>query len=326
MSKKYSHLTEEKRDLLSVLVAEGKKKTEIAKILSCDRSTIYRELNRNGPPIHKRYYLPHKAHERAVNRKSQAHQRSRLKNQNIRDHVKEKIKLGWSPEQIAGRLKKEKADPTVSYEAIYQYVYTEAPELIKYLPRKHQKRYPKGHSRKHCRSHIPSRISIEKRPKHIEKRKQAGHWEGDTIVSKQSTDSLQIVVERKTRITKLSKLHRRTSKEMSETAIKRLKYLPQYLRRSITFDNGSENVDHLNINKALGTKSYFCVPYHSWEKATVENTAGLVRRFFPKKTNFALVSHEEIELVEYLLNNRPRKCLNYATPSEALNSCVALTP
>ena len=326
MSKQYSHLTVEKRELLSILVAEGRKKTEIAKILSCDRSTIHRELSRNAPPVHKRYYLPHKAHERAMSRKSQAHQRPRLKDQAIRDYVRAKIKLGWSPEQIAGRLKREDTATTICYEAIYQYVYANATELVRYLPRRHKKRYPKGHTRKHRKSHIPSRVSIEKRPKYIEKRKQEGHWEGDTIVSKQSTESLQIIVERKSRITKLSKLHRRTSKEMSGTVIKRLKSLPQNLRRTMTYDNGSENVDHLRINKALGTKSYFCIPYHSWEKATVENTAGLVRRFFPKKTNFTLVSHEEVELVENLLNNRPRKCLNYATPSEVLPSCVALTP
>jgi len=307
-------------------VAEGRKKTEIAKILDCDRSTIHRELNRNAPPIHKRYYLPHKAHERAINRKSEAHQRPRLKDRAVRNFVKAKIRLGWSPEQIAGRLKREKTDRTVCYEAIYQYVYTEAPELIKFLPRRHKKRYPKGHTRKHRKSHIPSRVSIEKRPKYIEKRKQEGHWEGDTIVSKQSTDSLQIVVERKTRITRLTKLPGKTSAVMSSTAIGRLISLPQNLRRTITWDNASENVEHLRINKALGTKSYFCIPYHSWEKATVENTAGLVRRFFPKKTNFAQVSREEVRLVESLLNNRPRKCLNYATPNEALNSCVALTP
>ncbi len=324
MKKTYSHLTFEQRDLLSILLAQGRKKTDIAKELGCHRSTIYYEIDKNGPPIRKGYYRGYKAHGRAVLRNSISHQRKRLKNKRIKKYVISKIKLGWSPEQIAGRIKMDYPKQKISYEAIYQYIYCDAQELIPYLPRRHKKRYPKGHSRKHRKAHILLRTPIDKRPKHVEKRKQIGHWEGDTIVSKQSIPSILILVERKIRYTYLTKVCRRTGTRVSSAIVRRLRSLPEQFRRTITFDNCSENANHLETNAALGTRSYFCRPYHSWEKGTVENTVGLVRRFLPKRTNFAHVSYATVKRIQNLLNNRPRKCLNYHTPQEALNSTVGL--
>ena len=150
-----------------------------------------------------------------------------------------------------------------------------------------------------------------------------GHWEGDTIVSRRSKSALQVLVERRSRFAQLTWLSRKTASEMTNAVISRLGGLPAEARQTITLDNGSENTDHLDITGAIGTKAYFCAPFHSWEKGTVENTAGLVRRFFPKKTDFSLVTPQQVESVEMLLNNRPRKCLNYATPMEVLSGAIA---
>lgn len=126
-----------------------------------------------------------------------------------------------------------------------------------------------------------------------------------------------MATERKTRLTKLSKLKRKGAREMRVALTRRLRRCPARLRKTITYDNGSENTDHVKTNEVLGTRSYFCAPYHSWEKGTVENTIGLIRRSLPKKTDFAIVSDKELRTIERRLNNRPRKCLKYRTPAEA---------
>lgn len=323
MGTKHNHLSIEEREIIAIMLAQGKNKREIGRSLGRCHSTVCREIENNAPPINKGYYLAHKAHERAVLRRTESHKRPRLKNAHIKKYVAYKLKTGWSPEQIAGRISVENPGQRIGYEAIYQYIYEDAPELIGYLARGHRKRYPKGHSRKHRRSHIPARVPLDERPADAEERKTIGHWEGDTVVSRKSLAALQVLVERKSRYAKLTKLNRRTAKNMRNAAVRRLGALPVRARRTLTLDNGSENTEHLGITRVIGTKTYFCTPFHSWEKGTVENTVGLVRRFFPKKTDFSSVSCDQIKTVESLLNTRPRKCLNYATPIEVLSGAIA---
>lgn len=323
----YKQLCGEERDRIAILRAEGFKSSEISRIIGRDKSTISRELKRNKSPAYD-CYLPHKANERAQERKHKAGQRPRLKDKFAVAYIVEKLKLGWSPELIGGRWSKEHPEVSISHEAIYQFIYDKKQRkqeyLTVYLPRAHRKRLRRGHSRKHRKSHIPERISIELRPQYIEKRKQPGHWEGDTIVSRQSLATVAVMLERASRIIRLKKIEQKSSALFSRAIEDRLKSYPLSLRRTITYDNGSENVEHKKTNERLGTQSYFCNPYHSWEKGSVENAVGLVRRFLPKKTDFATVSHQQIKHIETLLNNRPRKCLDYKTPLEVFNSSVAL--
>ena len=323
----YKHLSNEERDKIAVLRAQRYSLNKIAKMLNRNKSTISRELKRNSAPT-RDVYLPHKANQRAKSRKQLAGKRQRLKNSTIRTFVINRLQLGWSPELIAGSLPLHYPKLSISHEAIYQYIYDKhirkQNNLTTYLVRAHKKRYNKGHSRKHRKSHIPNRISIAERPKHIENRTQPGHWEADSMVSRQSKPAIAVMVERKSRIVLLEKLLRKTSLQFSNAIYSRLKDYPGHLRRTITYDNGSENVNHEIINKKLSTKSYFCNPYHSWEKGTVENSIGLVRRYLPKKTDFAKLSNQELVSIEYLLNNRPRKCLNFKTPLQVFKSCVAL--
>lgn len=323
----YKHLSSEERDIIAVLRAKGKRITEIARALDRNKGTISREIMRNKSPTYD-VYLAHKAHERAVKRKEQSGKRPRLKTKMIRNYMMKKLRKLWSPELIAGRLSLEHPELSISHEAIYQFIYDKETRhkynLVPLLARSHRKRLSRTHSHRHKESHIPRRISIEERPQHIENRIQPGHWEADTVISRKSKSALAVVLERKSRIMRVAKLKSKTAREFSSAINRRLSRYPDYMRRTITYDNGSENVEHLRINKVLGTKSYFCEPFHSWEKGSVENSLGLVRRFFPKKTDFAIIDKEQVKKVEYLLNTRPKKCLNYKTPLEVFNSFVAL--
>ncbi len=323
----YRHLSSEERDKVAILRAQGNSITKIAKMINRNKSTISRELRRNSSPTYD-VYLPHKAQQRAKSRKQSAGKRQRLKDLTVRSFVITKLKLGWSPELIAGSLPLHYPKLSISHEAIYLYIYDKhirrQHDLATYLIRSHKKRYNRGHSRKHKKSHIPNRISIEERPKYIEKRIQPGHWEADSMVSRQSKPAIAVMVERKSRFILLEKLLRKTSLNFSNAIHSRLIDYPRHLRRTITYDNGSENVDHEITNKLLSTKSFFCNPYHSWEKGSVENSIGLVRRFLPKKTDFARLSYQELAHIEYLLNSRPRKCLKFKTPLQVFKLCVAL--
>lgn len=320
MPKSYKHLNSHERDLLAVLKSKGQSLRAIAAVLGRSPSTLARELKRNAPPVYTGYYLAHKAQARADHRNRFSHRRTRLKNDSVRRHVKNQLPMGWSPELIAGRLKLRYPCFSISHEAIYPWIYEEARHLIQFLVRSHRKRYPRGHSHRHKKLHVPERISIRMRPKSVCKRRQLGHWEADTMISRKSSPALQVAVERKTRLAKLTKLVRKDSHAMSVALNHRLARCPKTARRTITYDNGPENHAHMRTNKVLGTRSFFCEPYHSWERGSVENRIGIIRRWLPKQTDFAKVSKNKVRFIERWLNHRPMKCLKYQTPAEVFQA------
>lgn len=328
MGKQYSQISSEERDKIAILRAEGCSIREIARVLGRSHSTLLRELKRNSALVNKGYYLPSSAHQRACVRKRQAAYRSKLNSSWLRNHIVTHLKLGWSPEIIAGRLSRDYPEHSISHETIYSYIYTEEPFLIRYLTRKHRRRWKKGHSRKHQRSLIPHRVPISARADQVNGRNRFGHWEGDTMEGlKSEKPALNALVERKSRFLQLTKLPNRTAKATRQAIIARLQPLPRYARRSITYDNGHENTQHFKVNQKLKMRSYFCEPYRSWEKGTVEQTIGLVRRFIPKGWDLESVQPRFIAQIEYLLNHRPRKCLGFATPAEVFNKLSgALAP
>ena len=327
MHEPYQQITQDERDLIAHLHAKGLSRSEIARGIGRNKSTVSRELRRNGSGVYD-VYLAHKAQARASIRKQESGQRPRLKNKRIKRYVIRKLKAGWSPEQISGDLKENHPQLRISHEAIYQFVYDKETlktiNLKACLPRANRIRRPRGHSRKHTKSRIPRRVSIDERPKYIDKRKQIGHWESDSMISRASKASVVVILERATRYVKLAKVKTNQARHVSSAINRRLGRLPGLARRTITYDNGSENIEHERINKVLGTTSYFCNPYHSWEKGSVENTVGLVRRFLPKKTDIAKITKEQIKQIENRLNHRPRKCLNFKTPYQLFTSSVAL--
>ena len=327
MPKPYKHLSQNEREQLAHLHSEGKSLGEIAKALGRNKSTISRELARNSAPEYKRY-TPCRAHTRSCERKTQANTHERLKNDFIRLYVRVGLALGWSPEQISGRLRIEYPGQYINHEAIYQYIYhPQNPhrlEMIDLLRRAHKKRRTRGIGRKERKTKIPNRISIDARPKSVESRSRYGHWEGDSLISRKSKVALNTLTERKSRLVLITKIPRKGSAETNKAIIKRLKRLPKTSRQTLTLDNGTENAQHEQLSAELGIKCYFAHPYASWERGTNENINGLIRWYLPKGTDFAKIDKELIARIEYLLNNRPRKCLGYKTPSEVATSSVAL--
>lgn len=324
---KYHQLSLEERDHIAFYRAEGQTVIEIARRLQRNKGTISRELRRNRTPIYN-VYGACRAEKQAKERKQQAGQRPRLKNRMIRSYVKRHLRLGWTPEEIAGRLHLKHSETSICVESIYRFIYDprirRQENFVPYLVRAHKRRLLRGHRHTHRDLHIPERISILRRPQVVNARRQFGHWECDTIIARNSRAAVGVVVERTSRLAKIHRLQQRSARNLRSALTRSLSHYPERARRTITYDNGQENVEHTEVNKILGTRSFFCEPFHSWEKGTIENTIGIIRRTYPKKTNFDAISRLELKRLERRLNNRPRKVLHYHTPLEVFNQCVAL--
>jgi len=324
----YHHLNAAERDQLAIWRSQGLSLRAIAIKLGRSVSSLSRELRRNRKTYRyrKRWdYFPHGAQAKADQRISNGHRRPRLKSVELHQAVIQLLEKRWSPELIAGRLKRTHPDlPSLSPETIYQWIYKHRPDLVQYLARAHPRRRRRWAALKH-RVRIPGRISIHQRPEGVQNRQDPGHWEADLIVGPGSS-ALQVLVERQSRYTRLNLVAQRTAAGTRVALTQILQSIPAALRRSITYDNGGENAEHLTLNDDFGLTSYFCEPYHSWEKGTVENTNGLIRRFIPKSTQLDTLSWTWIVQLENWLNDRPRKVLNYQTPREAFQALVALAP
>jgi len=331
MTKIYKQLSIEERETIQTGIWQKKSIRLIAKELDRSPATISRELKRNCEKG-KRRYFPRLAHERTKAMVHSRGKRYRLKNPLIRNYVIEKLKTDFSPEQIAGRLNIDYPKFRISHEAIYQFIYSQyhrqgygdcvGDDLRIYLKRRHKARHRKYVPLRSQRLKIKDAISINERPKSIDLRKIIGHWEGDSVISRQSKVGLNTLVERKSGIVFISKIKNGTAAVTANAVVNRLKTLPPGKRQTLTLDNGSENSGHKIITDGLGTKCYFANPYHSWERGSNENTNGLIRYYLPKKTDFKLISNERIQKIENILNNRPRKRLKWLTPLEVFNGQV----
>jgi len=322
MKKKYSHVTSEERDLIAVKYAAKIKPQAIAYEIGKHVSAIYRELSRNKSS--NGLYLALEADKQAQKRKSKAHQRIRIPDEFTRKYIEDKIiNHQWTPEQISGRLKLEYPEHYVSQETIYQYIYNDYPQLGLYLPRKRHRRLPKSKLRKTKGSKIPDRVSIKERPPEIEDRKEFGHFEADCVVSsRKGKGALLTIAERVSRYTIIAKLTEKTSFQANLALSFSLSKYPKGLVKSTTYDNGSEFSGHKEVNNVIKMDSYFCEPYHSWEKGTIENRNGVIRYYFPKGTDFSKITEEQIKYVQDKINNRPMKLLGFRTPKEVHDEMV----
>ena len=319
----YSHLALTEREEIAIGIELGHSKRRIARTLKRNVSTITRECSRNQPPSNKVKYRASQAHLRSKKRQKESHRRERLKSEATRSYVAEKWVIGWTPELIAGRIKHEGLLASTNYESIYQWLYSGRKDIIKHIPRAHRKRRKRGSAKYKHASKIPDRVPIENRPALANTRQELGHWEADTAVSRQSKGAIAVLIERQTRLVKICKLPSKSALNMQDALVLSLQDLPQSLRKSITYDNGTENVRHGDINQALGTASFFCQPYSSWEKGSVENVIGLIRRTYPKKTDWNLISQSDLDTIQFRLNHRPKKCLNFLSPAEAYAVALA---
>ena len=318
----YKQLSADERDVIACLLSAEYSQKEIAQMICRHPSTISREIRRNGSQIRETRYRANRAQMRANETKLLSHKKTRLKNSAIREYVEKKLKQDYTPEQIAGRIYLDTGKFKTNYESVYLYIYNERPDLTKYLVRGKRKRQKRSIKPGKRMVKIPNRTMIDERPKKINDRSECGHWEADTAVSRQSKSALVVVRERKLQLVFIRKIPRKDAVSMRNAVIDILRKFPKSMLRSITFDNGLENADHMTIAKRLGLKTYFCHAYHSWEKGGVENSIGLIRRYLPKKTDFSLISNSRICLIERRLNNRPRKTLGFLTPLEVYQNCA----
>lgn len=318
----YKHLTIDEREEIAIGLARGDTLSLIAVRLGRHRSTLSRELIRNQPEVRKVCYRASRAHKKADIRKKTSRAHERLKSPQVRAYVEKKLEAAWTPEQIAGRLSIDHPSLSTNYESIYQWIYIQRRDLIRLLPRSHRKRKKGGSAKNKGCVRVPNRVMIDQRPAVIDTRIEPGHWEADTAVSRQSKAAIAVVHERTSRYCKVTLMKSKCANDMKNAVIESLTSVPAELCRSITYDNGTENASHEAINIALKTTSYFCRPYHSWEKGGVENSIGLVRRFYPKKTDWSLLTQNDLNIIEHWLNTRPRKCLGFRSAQEVF---VALT-
>lgn len=310
------------RQQIETYLRMGKKKKWIADKLKRDYSVIKREIKRNSGE-----YLPYCAVDAQVyaeRRKKKTNKRKleKWQNEKLTDYVTKQIEEGWSPEEVAGRLKEyppdevaDCRDKTVSYEAIYDWIYNGEGKiggLYKKLRRKQKTRKPKF-SRKHRAKTIKERVSIKERPEKANGRKRIGDWETDSVIFS-GRNILSVQFERKTKLCRLHKCEDKSAIRSEEALRDSIESLPVDFWKTITRDNGSENVFHYETE----VPSFFCDPYSSWQKGGVENLNGLVREYFPKKSNLDTVSEREIYEVQEKLNDRPRKSLNFLTPNEII--------
>jgi IS30 family transposase len=305
----YAQLTCEQRYQIKALMKIGHSQKEIAEVIKVHKSTISRELRRNRG---QRGYRPKQAHRMAMERRSHAWKRIDAATWTL---VEKLIREDWSPEQISNRLR-EDHDICISHEWIYQHILADkraGGDLHLHL--RCQKARRKRYGSYDRRGKLPERPSIEERPEIVEKRQRLGDWEVDTILGKGRRHLLVTLTDRKSRLTRIYKVVRKTSQEVADAVIDMLR--PWKARvLTITSDNGKEFAQFQRISRVLKAMMYFAHPYASWERGTNENTNGLIRQYFPKDKDLSNITWEDIEWVERRLNNRPRKCLGFKTPNE----------
>ena len=329
-NKQFQQLNLSERVEIYALFKQGISLRIIAKKLDRDVGTISRELKRNRSRWTKIYEAV-KAHQIALNRASDQRTKAPLKNLKVFLYVRNKLRTDkWSPETIAGRLPIDHPEEHICFETIYQYVHGKGKrfKLWKHLThtRKKRKRMKgRGVKKEIIQSRIPNAISIDLRLKRANDRSQAGHFETDLMEGKRSQKTaLSVLVDRKTRHTLLGKVQNKTALEKQKVLTIQLKGLQSLEKsdkpivKSVTTDNGSENTNHQEVSESTGVRFYFCHPYHSWEKGTVENMIGRVRRYVPKGTNIHKLTDIQIQWLENKLNNTPRKVLGFRTPNEVM--------
>jgi IS30 family transposase len=331
MKKKNSPLNLRERIEIEIKYRDGYSLRDIAKELKRNVSTIFREIagkNRRGV----KKYKADVSHRKALKRiKNRGNTFKLEKCEDLKEYVIAKLKIGWSPEQISGRIKEDfskNKEMRISSEAIYQYIYAQihrngngtvkkgCEDLRMYLPRKRKRRIKKGArmtQRITRRENLPV---IEDRPKIVNKRKEIGHWEDDFVLAQKIKPCIKTVNELVSGVYLIGKTTGKTAAEGDKVLFENLKKIPKKYLKTLTRDNGSENKNYKNVEKKLGLNVYFANPYHSWERGANENANGLLRRFFPKGTDWSKVSDKELFRAEYLINNRPRKRLNWKTPVE----------
>jgi transposase, IS30 family len=316
MGRSYEQLSLDDRCEIARLSANGSSVRQIAAALDRSPSTISRELKRNkGAQVG---YRPVYAQQQTRARRWKG---SRLeRDAGLRAAVMERLAGGWSPEQVAGRLAREHGRKMISYESIYRFIYAQMTRTNdrrwrRYLPRKKSKRGCRGR-RASPASCIEGRVSLAKRPIEAADRKSAGHWEADLMMFSKYGQAVLTVHERTSRLLLAIRLASKAARGVARHLVRLFSALPDPLRQTVTFDNGTEFAHHLVLH-SLAIETFFCDPYAPWQKGGIENAIGRMRRFLPRKTDLATLPNHRFRRLVAAYNNTPRKCLDFRTPAES---------
>ena len=322
MGNTYNQLNMEERIEIYRLLNNGTSIRGVATVLGRSPSTISRELKRNSKAtkVWAGDYEPARA-DKLAQRRRRWDCRYKLERQpDLRIKVKALLAMGWSPEQIAGRLTLVNGYRVISHESIYRYCYHRSAQKDywhKLLPRHKYRRGRYGKQGGSPVNYIKDRVSIRERPEEINSRQRPGDWEADLMLFKTYGQALLVTQERQSRLLFVHKQPNKTSHAVYEELRAQMLSLPIHLRRSMTFDNGSEFSQHYKLNgNGINMKTYFCDTHSPWQKGGIENAIGRLRRKLPRKSDLAALSQENIDNLVLLYNSTPRKCLGYKTPSE----------
>jgi len=322
MGRRYRHLSLDDRCEIARLQANGRSIRQIASALDRAPSSIAREIKRNR--CRQACYKPGYAEQR---RKARRWAGSRLEREpDLRQAVLDRLGCGWSPEQVAGRLARERGHKVISYESVYRFIYAQIARhkdyrWRHYLPRAKSKRGRRGRKGGGSVSFIEGRIPVSERPPDAAGRKVPGHWEADLMLFSRYGQAVLTVHERQSRLL----IARRPSNKAADRIARHLSAifatLPQRLRRTVTFDNGTEFARHRRLHR-LAIETFFCDPYAPWQKGGIENAIGRMRRFIPRKTDLATLPNDRFQMLVAAYNNTPRKCLDWRTPAETFSQVL----
>ncbi len=301
----------------------GETQAQIARTLGRSASAISAELRRNAGRANYKAMLAHKAATERMGRARRGHCAIE-QTPPLREAVHAQLRRGWSPEEIAGTLKREHPDQRhmhTTHESIYRYVYIVAQgelkrELTSCLRRNHRARKPRRRGIAATTGKIPDMVLVDERPAEVENRLIAGHYEGDLILGAGNRSAVGVLVERTTRYTMLCHLPQKDAQSVREAFTRKLAEIPMALRLSLTYDQGKEMTQHKTLSADLGLKVYFCHPHSPWERGTCESQNGRIRHYLPKGTDLSKVSYQQLSAYQEMLNERPRKILGWKSPAQ----------
>lgn len=313
----YTHFSQEERCVLSSYLREGVSLRSIAKKLKRSVGGLSTEIDRSSSDGSRDRYDPYTAQLGSRMKKWNANRRNPMKDPLLQAYVCTQLKEGWSPEVIAGRLKDERRVAIVSHETIYQWAYKQnlVAQLPRGKPRRHRKRWRLKASKGTQGLGIVPRI--EERPKAAASHRRFGDWEGDSMLGRRKKGAIvSVQQERKSRYVLLSKCKDKSARETRRAIVRHLKKVEMPIKRTLTLDRGTENAEY----RTFGLPVFFCDPYSSWQKGSVENFIGLLRRYLPKGMDLSTMSPKQLRIIQDKFNHRPRKCLGFKTPYEVLSS------
>jgi len=324
MGSRYDQLTLDERCKIAELQGAGCSLRQIAAALDRSPSSISRELSRNAahPPAG---YRPAFAHQQARARRWSGARLARAPA--LRDTVLGQLSQGWSPAQVAGRLKRDHGHTVIGCETIYRFIYAQLKRTNdgawrRYLPRAKGRRGRRSRKSRSPALAIKHRVPIEKRPVQAQNRSQAGHWEADFMLFSRLGQSVLVLHERTSRLTALVKTDSRRAQPTATTLAELLRPLPERLRRSLTFDNGTEFAEHYRLHQSPGLATFFCAPHCPWQKGGIENAIGRLRRFLRRKTNLDTLHPHDLTRFIHAYNHAPRQCLDFQTPAEVFSKVL----